>query len=188
MVVSEKNKKLMERTLDTINWDLVFKFYKLVGRTIGTESNQIPGIKKIEKGDKLTKENIKDEILCLVTYVMENDISHFVYGPWDITWINGEWEVEIDPQNIDPESEEPENNEEEGIFMPIGESLLEIHFSPLVVSAKEIVTEQKDIINRDKDGISRKDLENELDKAVAEENYELASRLRDVISIYKNKR
>ena len=55
------------------------------------------------------------------------------------------------------------------------------------MSAKEIVIEQEDI-SRDKDGISRKDLENELDKAVAEENYELASRLRDVISIYKNKR
>jgi hypothetical protein len=186
MVISDKNRQIMERVLDTINWDLVFKFYKLVGRTIGTESNQIPGIKKIEKGSKLTKENIRDEVFCLITYVMENDISQFLYGPWEITWVNGEWEVEIEPDN---KEDGEEINDEDRVFIPIGESLLELHFSPVVISVKDIVVENSDESPTQRgNGITKKDLEQELDKAVDEENYELASRLRDVINIYKNKK
>ena len=182
MVISDKNKQLMERALDTINWDLVFKFYKLVGRTIGTESNQIPGIKKIEKGSKLAKENIREELSCLVSHVMENDISQFIYGPWEITWVNGEWEVEVEGDLKD------DDESGEKSFVPICESFLEIHFSPVVVSVKDIVIENdSDRTESERSGISKKDLERELEKAVDEENFELASRLRDVISIYKNK-
>lgn len=187
MVISEKNRNLMTRVLDTINWDLIYKFYKLVDRKIGTETNQIPGIKKLEKGAKLAKENIREEVECLILYAMENDISNFVYGPWEITWVNGEWEVEIDPEN----NENSDNEDgEDKYFLPIGESLLEIHFSPLVVSAKEMVIEEseEDESTEKNKRITRKDLEKELEAAVSEENYELASRLRDLISIYKNNR
>ena len=183
MTISEKNREFIDKVLNTIDWDLILKFYKLVGRTIGSESTQIPGIKKISSS-KLTSEDIKDEVSCIVAHVVENDKAEFFYGPWDITWVNGEWEIEIDPNSMGEESEE------EPLFMPILELTLEISFSPMFVSGKEMVVENYE---EETGRVSTKsdiksDLEEELEKALSEENYELASKLRDVISIYKNKK
>jgi predicted methyltransferase len=75
MVISEKNKILISRVIDTIDWPLIHKFYKLVGRTIGTETIQISGIKKLDKKTKLTEDHIKDEVLHIINHVVENDIS-----------------------------------------------------------------------------------------------------------------
>ena len=95
MVISEKNKVLINRVIDTIDWPLIHKFYKLVGRTIGMETTQIPGIKKLEKKVKLNEDHIKDEVLHVINHVVENDISQYMYGPWNVIWVNGEWEMEI---------------------------------------------------------------------------------------------
>lgn len=183
MGVSEKNKEFVNKVINTIDWGLILKFYKMVGRGTGYETTQIPGIKKIP-ASTITKEDIRKEVLCIVTYVIENDKSEFFYGPWDISWINGEWEVEINSDLMEREDEE-----ETPIFMPILESSLEISFSPMFVSAKEMVMENYD---PEESSSVKKDigthLEEELEKSLNEENYELASKLRDIILIYKNKK
>lgn len=181
MTISEKNKILIDRVLDTVDWALIHKFYKLVGRSIGNETEQIPGIKKLPKGTKLTEDHIKSEVNCLVNHVVENDISQFIYGPWNINWVNGEWEMEV------PELDEDGNEiEGEGNYIPISESVIEIDFSPMVVISREVVVvneeEKSEIINE------TKSLESQLDKALKEENYELASKLRDLIEIYKKQK
>ena len=68
MIISEKNKILISRVIDTIDWPLINKFYKLVGRTIGTESIQISGIKKLDKKTKLNEDHIKDEVLHIINH------------------------------------------------------------------------------------------------------------------------
>ena len=60
MVISEKNKILITRVIDTINWPLIHKFYKLVGRTIGTETIQISGIKKLDKKTAHVMKELKE--------------------------------------------------------------------------------------------------------------------------------
>jgi hypothetical protein len=181
MLISEKNKILINRVLDTIDWELIYKFYKLVGRTIGTETTQIPGIKKLDKKIKLTTDHIKDEVHHIINHAVENDISQFMYGPWNILWVNGEWEMEI------PETDEKGNEltDGESTFVPILESMLEVYFSPMSVISKEIVLEEDEATDDTPDTI---DLNKQLEKALKEENYELASKIRDLINIYKKQK
>lgn len=182
MIISEKNQVLINRILETIDWSLILKFYKLVGRTIGTESAQIPGIKKLEKKTKITEDHIKNEVLHIINHVVENDISQYVYGPWSLLWVNGEWEMEV------PQTDEDGNEIEDGdsMFIPIMESMLEVYFSPMMVVSKEIVLTDEDL--EDDEKIETEDLQKQLDKALKDENYELASKIRDLIDIYKNQK
>lgn len=178
MTISEKNKVLINRVLDTIDWDLIYKFYKLVGRSVGTETTQIPGIKKLEKSVKLNKDHIKEEVRSVINHIVENDLSQFMYGPWNVIWVNGEWEAEF------PETDENGNEIQGGgsQFIPILESILEVHFSPMVVISKEMVHEEE------KSDSTTQDLQGQLDKALKEENYELASKIRDLIDTYKKQK
>lgn len=181
MVISEKNKILVNRVLDTIDWSLIHKFYKLVGRSVANETTQIPGLKKLNKGVKLKEEHIKEEVNHLINHMIENDISQFIYGPWNFVWVNGEWEMEI------PEEDENGNIIEGGKseFMPILESVLEAYFSPMVVISKELVIDTTDPKEETKEGI---DLQKRLEQAIISEDYELASKLRDLIEIYKQQK
>lgn len=180
MVISEKNKVLINRVLDTIDWDLIYKFYKLVGRSVGNETTQIPGIKKLAKGTKLDKTHIREEVNFVVNHIVENDISQFMYGPWNVVWVNGEWEMEM------PEIDENGNEIQGGnsSFIPILESILEVHFSPMVVISKEVV------VNEDEAPESQETigLSKQLEKALEDEDYELASKIRDLINMYKKKK
>jgi hypothetical protein len=180
MVISEKNKTLISRVIDTIDWPLIHKFYKLVGRTIGTETTQIPGIKKLDKKTKLTDEHIKEEVLHVINHVVENDISQYMYGPWNGIWVNGEWEMEI--PETDDNGKEIENGE--STFIPIMESMLEVYFSPMVVVSRETVLTDEEIDEKPETA----DLQKQLDKALNDENYELASKLRDLIEVYKKQK
>jgi hypothetical protein len=180
MVISDKNKILINRVIDTIDWPLIHKFYKLVGRTIGTETTQIPGIKKLEKKVKINENHIKDEVLHVINHVVENDISQYMYGPWNVIWVNGEWEMEI--PETDENGKEIENGE--STFIPIMESMLEVYFSPMVVVSKEMALTEEEIDEKPE----TVDLQKQLEKALSDENYELASKLRDLIDVYKKQK
>lgn len=180
MVISEKNKVLINRVIDTIDWPLIHKFYKLVGRTIGMETTQIPGIKKLEKKVKLNEDHIKDEVLHVINHVVENDISQYMYGPWNVIWVNGEWEMEI--PETDENGKEIENGE--STFIPIMESMLEVYFSPMAVVSKEMALTEEEIDEKPE----TVDLQKQLEKALSDENYELASKLRDLIDVYKKQK
>jgi protein-arginine kinase activator protein McsA len=69
-------------------------------------------------------------------------------------------------------------------FCPILESVLEIHFSPMVVISKELVVDEEEIIENPE----TIDLNKQLEKALKDENYELASKIRDLIEIYKKQK
>lgn len=180
MIISEKNKVLINRVINTIDWPLIHKFYKLVGRTIGAETTQIPGIKKLDKKTKLTENHIKDEVLHVINHVVENDISQYMYGPWNVIWVNGEWEMEI--PETDENGKEIENGESS--FIPIMESMLEVYFSPMAVVSKETVISDDEIEEKPETS----DLQKQLEKAINDENYELASKLRDLIDAYKKQK
>jgi hypothetical protein len=106
-----------------------------------------------------------------------------MYGPWNVIWVNGEWEMEI------PETDENGKEIEEGesTFIPIMESMLEVYFSPMVVVSKEMVLTEEEL-----DEMAEKpetiDLKKQLEKALSEENYELASKLRDLIDVYNRQK
>ena len=112
--------------------------------------------------------------------MVENDISQYMYGPWNVIWVNGEWEMEI--PETDDNGKEIENGE--STFIPIMESMLEVYFSPMVVVSRETVLTDEEIDEKPETA----DLQKQLDKALNDENYELASKLRDLIEVYKKQK
>lgn len=184
MGISEKNKVLIDRVLDTIDWVLIHKMYKLVGRSVASESTQIPGVKKLPKGVKLSDSHIREEVCSLISHAVNNDLSQFVYGPWNINWVNGEWEIEVEGYGGE-EGDDDANMDEDDQFIPIVESVLEVYFSPMVVISREVVLDPEEIDGESEENFSLKE---KLQKAIEDEDYELASKIRDLIEIYKNKK
>jgi protein-arginine kinase activator protein McsA len=85
-----------------------------------------------------------------------------------------------------PETDEKGNEilDGESTFVPILESMLEVYFSPMTVISKETVVDEEEIEDKP-EGI---DLNKQLEKALNDENYELASKIRDLIDIYKKQK
>ena len=75
-----------------------------------------------------------------------------------------------------------EEGSEDPMFVPILESVLELNFSPMVVISKETLITDEDpmFIDSDKESLNR-----QLEKAIDEENYELAAKLKDLIEMYE---
>jgi protein-arginine kinase activator protein McsA len=85
-----------------------------------------------------------------------------------------------------PETDESGKEIENGesTFIPIMESMLEVYFSPMVVVSKEKVLDDDDLDEKPE----TTDLQKQLEKALSDENYELASKLRDLIDVYKKQK
>jgi protein-arginine kinase activator protein McsA len=62
--------------------------------------------------------------------------------------------------------------------------MLEVYFSPMTVISREIVVDEDDL----EDKTDAIDLNKQLEKALSDENYELASKIRDLIDIYKKQK
>jgi hypothetical protein len=121
-------------------------------------------MKKKSFTEEITKNEYKAELKSLLKYVVENDISELVYGPWVIFWFNTEWDLDI------------EEDEEEEIESQLGSSI-EVIYSPQRICLANVVGKSDyKIEETDFDK-----LENMLKKAIDSENYELASKIRDVI-------
>lgn len=181
MSISKKNQELIEKILNDIDWKLIYKFYKVMNRNVGYESIQIPNMKKVNKKYKLRKEHIREEVRSIINYIVENNIPEFTYGPWNLVWINGEWEVEVNDNNNDNNNDILANINK-SIYVPILESTLKISFTPLVVIRKDLVN---NLIKDDITTKSDEELQKELEKAIKDENYELAAKIRNYIM--KNK-
>ena len=178
--MNSKNKILVGRVIDSMDWEVVLKIYKIMRRSVGEESAKIPGVRKLKKGEKLSIDSIKEEVLSIVNYAIENDLPELTYGPWSISWVNGEWEIDVSDESGDDEVPE-----EDRIYVPIRDSILEIFFVPVMAISQERVERTK-ITNNSED--DQNDLNIRLENAIKEENYELASKIHDLINCYKKEK
>jgi len=166
--LSEVDKSLVQRAINTIDWEQIAKFYKILNKKIGCEQVKINGISKDEK---VTPETAKNELYKVLEYIIENDLPEMTYGPWVIMWINGEWEI---PQTIDTQNEEEVPEE---VDIPIMESKLQVHFVPQSVTVKEEIDIPENFFELDDSII----LEGRLKQCIEQEDYILAGKIRDVI-------
>jgi hypothetical protein len=166
--LSEVDKKIVESSINTIDWDQISKFYKILNKKIGCEQIKIKGISREEK---VTPESAREELTKVLEYVIENDLPEMTYGHWVISWVNGEWEI---TQTIDSpnDGEGPEE-----IDIPIMESRLQVHFVPQSVTVKEEIDIPEDFFEMDDSII----LEGRLKQCIEQEDYILAGKIRDVI-------
>jgi hypothetical protein len=170
--MNKENSKLIEKTISNLDWDSICNAGKVFKFGVGEGVTAIPGMKKRSFSEEITKNEYKAELKSLLKYVMENDISELIYGPWVIFWFNSEWDLDI-----------IEDEEEEDIDMDpqIGSSI-EVIYSPQRICLVN-VTGKSDYKIEESDFDK---LENMLKKAIDSENYELASKIRDVIKIHNS--
>ena len=176
--MEKKYSKIIEKAISSFDWDSILEVSKCFKMGIGEDSNAIPGIRRKLFTDGINKNDVKNELKNLLKHVIENDLAELYYGPWMIYWVNSEWtsdkygriEIEID------------EDDEESIKTTFEmDSTLEIVYSPqrvyVVMSQNwgEVTKEDSDI----------KRLESMLKKALDSENFELATKIRDLIKLQK---
>lgn len=178
------NNKLVEKVIASLDWDSIYEVSKCFKHGIGEGTSAIPGVRRKSFSDGITKTDLKNELKCLLKYIIENDVAELAHGYWLIVWNNAEWSEE----HINDIKKRLEEEASEGEKFNIiwdefeMESTLEVIYSPQRVCVVE--NSKKDRIeSEDSDKIK---LENMLEKALKNEQYELASKLKEVLS-FQNK-
>ena len=177
--IQEINEGMIEKTLNSFDWNDIHKMYKILGIKVGCQSLKIEGISKKEK---TSPETVRKELGSVLKYAIENDIPELKYGPWTIYWVNGEWEIEI----------MPETPEDDSLIVPIMESKLQVDFIPQSTTVKELldIDIEMDDMYEELQTEEIEDLllfESRLKKAIDNEDWLVASRLRDLIEELKKK-
>jgi hypothetical protein len=170
----KEHSKLVDKVISSLDWDSIFEVYKAFKMGIGEGSNVIPGIKRKPFSDSLTKNDIKGELKTILKQVIEGDISDIIYGPWIINWDNGDWEPIEDELDDDIDDQAEESIEDANIV----NSRLEVIYAPQRIAL--IINSLKD----DQQGEESSDsyiIEGLMQKAIRNEDYELASKFRDIL-------
>jgi hypothetical protein len=175
--MKKEHSKLMEKVIQSFDWDSILEINRVLKIGTGMGSEIIPGIKKKVFGDSLTKNDYKTELRSLIKHTIENHLPQITYGNWIIYWVSDDWDIEM-PYPIDEEDES--DDDEEGVYF-VMEPQLEIIYSPQRIIMKGKIS---DPIEEGKDYVNLEDL---LEKAVQNEDYEQATKIRDLISQNKGK-
>ena len=178
--MKKEHSKLMDKVLQSLDWDSILEINKVLKLGTGTGNVIIPGVKKKPFGDSLTKNDFKNELKALLKYAIENHVPQLSYGNWIIYWISDDWDVDMHyPEEMDDEEIEDLDPEEFNFVM---EPQIEVIFSPqrinLVGEISQPEGTTKEFVN----------LEEMLEKAIKNEEYELATKIRDLISQNKEKK
>lgn len=177
--MKNKHSKIIDKVISSLDWDAIFEVNKCFKHGVGEGISAIPGVKRKTFTDGITKNDIKNELRSLLKYVIENDYAELIYGYWMIFWNNSDW-VEAELKKIKEEMDDEDDMDLSEISI---DNSLEVIYSPqrtfIMEPRKADVTvegEDKDVAN----------LESMLKKALESEQYELASKIRDVIKIQKS--
>ena len=169
------NNKLIDKVISSLDWDAIYEVNKCFKHGVGDGTSAIPGVKRKPFADRISKNDIKNELKSLLKYVIENDLAELIYGYWMIFWNNAEWSEE----SINQLRDQYDDEDEEDFDAIILDSTLEVIYSPQRICAIEN-TQLKDLKGEDSD---MSNLETMLKKALSREQYELASKIRDVIKL-----
>jgi hypothetical protein len=160
-----------------LDWDSIIEVNKCFKIGVGEGTSVIPGIKRKVFSDILNKNDIKSELKILLNYAIDNDIAELFYGPWMIFWDNGEW-VELRNDDEDEEDEPIGGDIKTGLDIRF-DSSLEVIYSPQRIHV--IGNTGKSDLTKDESDINR--LEEMLKKAIATENFELATKIKDLLAL-----
>ena len=175
MKKEKTNNKLIDKVISSLDWDSIIEVNKCFKIGVGEGTSVIPGIKRKVFSDGLSKNDVKSELKTLLKHAIDNDIAELFYGPWMIFWVNGEW-IEI---NIDDDGKDPDDHIGEDIKVELDvnfDSSLEVIYSP-----QRIHVVGNTDINKDESDVTR--LETMLKKAIDTENFELASKIKDILAL-----
>lgn len=178
--MKKETDKVIEKILSGMDWDVIFEVNKCFKHGIGDGVSVIPGVKRKAFADGITKNDLKNELKSLLKYVIVNNIPELIYGYWMIFWNNPLWTDEY----LDEIREEMEEEGEDLIGDLILDPTLEVIYSPqrMYIIANNIKP-QTEVESTDSDALDKM-----LNKALGDEKFELAAKIRDVINLQKDQK
>jgi len=176
--MAKKTNKLIDKVVTSLDWDSIYEVNRCFKLGVGEGTSVIPGLKRKVFTEGLTKNDIKNELKVLLLYVIDNDVTELFYGPWMIFWTNENW-VEISTvmdEDVDPDL--PDDDIGAKINIDI-QSSLEVIYSPQRIHV--IGSPIKNESLKDDSDLTR--LESMLKKALDSENYEIASKIKELLAL-----
>jgi hypothetical protein len=172
--------KVIDKVLSGMDWDVIFEVNNCFKHGIGDGVSVIPGVKRKSFADGVTKNDLKNELKSLLKYVIVNNIAELVYGYWMIFWNNPIWTEEYLEEIRDEMSADGEDLMGDIILDPT----LEVIYSPqrMYIIANNIKA-QTEVENTDSHALDKM-----LNKALDDEKFELAAKIRDVINLQKDQK
>lgn len=165
---------MINAVMKNLDWEMVLGVHKMFNKGVGCEPMIIPGVKRKPYSEELTIKDLKHELKSLLKMVISKGSSEVNYGLWIISWYNSE-----DEKYIEFEDEEGEF-EEDGIeFQPWFPTKLSVVLAPQIINVVENVQYVEDTTQPEQ---TPENLEHMLAEAIKKEDYELANKLKDVIS------
>jgi hypothetical protein len=172
------NNKLIDKVISSLDWDSIIEVNRCFKIGVGEGTSVIPGIKRKIFSDSLTKNDVKSELKTLLNYEIDNDMAELFYGPWMIFWVNGEW-IELRNDDEDDDDDEPIGGDiKTGLGINF-DSSLEVIYSPQRIHV--IGNTDKTDVNKGESDVTR--LEAMLKKAIDTENFELATKIKDLLAL-----
>jgi hypothetical protein len=163
--------KIVDKLVQNLDWDSILMIHKAFKHGIGQGSEVIPGLKRKNYDQNLGVKDLKHELKTILKYVVENDYQSFTYGNWIVSWYNQEWNQDTIIETLSQEDEEIEFEVE------LPNTKLEVIYAPqrICISMDTGVTPS---------GVSDLDtLKSMLENALAEENYEMAQKIQDILKM-----
>jgi hypothetical protein len=163
--------KIVDKLVQNLDWNSILMIHKAFKHGIGQGSEVIPGLKRKNYDQNLGVKDLKHELKTILKYVVENDYQSFTYGNWIVSWYNQEWNQDTIIETLSQEDEEIEFEVE------LPNTKLEVIYAPqrICISMDTGVTTS---------GVSDLDtLKAMLENALAEENYEMAQKIQDILKM-----
>ena len=182
--MKKEHSKLIGKVLQNLDWDSILEINKVLKVGTGAGNEIFPffsGVKKKKFSENLTKNDFRSELRSLLKYVIENHIPQLVYGNWIIYWVSDDWGVEMSyPPEDEDEDDFSEDLEDQDVVF-VMEPQLEVIYSPQRIFLKGEISDPPE------EEKSYSSLEEMLEEAIKNEDYELATKVRDLISQNKGK-
>ena len=172
--------KLVDKVIQNLDWDSILTIHQAFKTGIGQGSEVIPGLKRKNFDETLSKNDLKGELKTLLKFVIDNDYQQYSYGHWVISWFNQEWQQE---EIVEIKNEMEEDGEElEFEFFP-QDSKLEVIYAPQRICLTTNITTEEAPASVQTENFA---LQIMLDKALAQENYEIAQKLQEILQLTNN--
>jgi hypothetical protein len=172
--------KLIDKVLHSLDWDSILTIHQSFKSGIGQGSEVIPGLKRKNFDESLSKNDLKGELKILLKFVIDNNYQQYSYGHWVITWFNQEWQQE---EIVEMQMEMQEDDEEIEFEIFSQDSKLEVIYAPQrICLTTNILSEEVQLAPQS----DYSALQIMLDKALSQENYEIAQKLQEILQLTNN--
>lgn len=187
--MKKEHKKLLDQLMKSLDWDSILEVHKAFKIGVGEGTIAIPKIKRKPFSENLKIEDLKNEFRSIVKYTIDKDMGEVQYGAWMIYWTSDEWtfdgniHINIEGDDIEEMDEEEIEEIKAEVLEDInrfGEATLEVIFAPqrMLISSGPIERVPAELGD---DALTMGDLEYLLEEAVLKEDYEAASKIKEII-------